>query len=196
MKIKIKIPTSGSAKVSTGVVSSGNLQPSPSTAEQKPTLTPTPTPVPAPAPAPASQSFILISKNLEAIGALSVPIFLSTDAPVSEEIMSVITRSVPTKQTLSPPPVPLDLPKEENSISTTPSAPPRPPLKMQTVTRLQQTAQRAFGHTDGLRFEFIEKNGAGSMPSCCSLLEFFCVSMSSHYYLLFSHRACATAARF
>jgi hypothetical protein len=109
----------------------------------------------------SDRPFALVSKNLLALRSLTVDQFLhgadddNNVFDITDDILEIIPRRSSPTPPPEPPTVPLPAPQKPVEQSNTPH-------RMQIVARLHQTFQRVFGNTDGLKFEFLEEDGANS----------------------------------
>jgi len=104
--------------------------------------------------------FELVSKNLRAIGLLSIDDFLRL-SPNDDKINyePELDLDTPPRRTSTHTPEPSPAVESTGALTTEMVI---PTMRMQTVARLHQACQRVFGSTDPLDFEFIEENGPDS----------------------------------
>jgi hypothetical protein len=106
----------------------------------------------------SERPFEMVSENLLEMGALSTDEYLHSslaDSRIHDTPELVL--EMPQRPSPTPSPEPFAPVGDDHS-----NDPISPSSRMQTVARLHQTCQRAFGSTDALKFEFLEENGANS----------------------------------
>jgi hypothetical protein len=108
--------------------------------------------------------FNLVNLNLQQIGCISIDRYLSSnsDADFEDihyiEVKPVVANLPPSLPELLPPVGDLPNPADASVAEPQSSA-----IKMQNVARLHQACQRAFGGSEGLKFEYIQEGGAQCM---------------------------------
>lgn len=107
--------------------------------------------------------FNLVNTNLQQMGCISLDRFLSSSSDADFEDIHYIEVK-PATVTQTPLPLPqISIPIEQPSDAS--SEPQSSAVKMQNVARLHQACQRAFGGSEGLKFDYIQENGSQCMSN-------------------------------